>query len=98
MARGRRLRRRIPHGRARRTIVRSGRRQPFHHPRNAADSAPDCLAREAVAGVMTATRPYAEVIGDPIDHSLSPTIHSFWLQALAVEGAYRRLKVGRDGF
>lgn len=43
---------------------------------------------------MTAL-PYAEVIGDPIDHSLSPVIHSFWLEALGIEGNYGRRLVTR---
>ena len=38
---------------------------------------------------------YAEVIGDPIDHSLSPIIHSFWLDALAIDAGYGRRKVSR---
>ena len=38
---------------------------------------------------------YAEVIGDPIDHSLSPLIHTFWLNALGVDGRYARRKLGR---
>ena len=38
---------------------------------------------------------YAEVIGDPIDHSLSPTIHNFWLEALGIEGDYGRRQVTR---
>jgi shikimate dehydrogenase len=33
--------------------------------------------------------PYAEVIGDPIDHSKSPTIHKFWLEKLGIEATYR---------
>lgn len=33
--------------------------------------------------------PYAEVIGDPIDHSLSPAIHRFWLDKLGLPGDYR---------
>lgn len=32
---------------------------------------------------------YAEVIGDPIGHSKSPTIHKFWLSKLGIEGDYR---------
>ena len=44
---------------------------------------------------MTSDRPYAEVIGDPIEHSLSPVIHSFWLEALGIEAAYRRRRVTR---
>ena len=41
--------------------------------------------------------PYAEVIGDPIEHSRSPLIHGFWLEALGMEGEYRRRKVTRAG-
>lgn len=32
----------------------------------------------------------AEVIGDPIAQSKSPLIHRFWLDALAIDGDYRR--------
>ena len=39
--------------------------------------------------------PYAEVIGDPIDHSLSPTIHGFWLEALGIDATYGRRRVTR---
>jgi shikimate dehydrogenase len=35
------------------------------------------------------TRPYAEVIGDPIAHSKSPIIHNFWLQKCAIDAQYR---------
>jgi shikimate dehydrogenase len=38
--------------------------------------------------------PYAEVIGDPIDHSKSPLIHKFWLERLGIEGDYRAVRVG----
>lgn len=41
------------------------------------------------------TSSYAEVIGDPIDHSLSPVIHSFWLEALQIEASYGRRRVTR---
>lgn len=41
------------------------------------------------------SRNYAEVIGDPIDHSLSPTIHGFWLDALDIEADYGRQRVTR---
>jgi len=37
--------------------------------------------------------PYAEVVGDPIDHSKSPLIHKFWLEKLGMEGDYRPLRV-----
>lgn len=33
--------------------------------------------------------PYAEVIGDPVAHSLSPTIHRRWLRELKIPGEYR---------
>lgn len=42
---------------------------------------------------MTST--YAEVIGDPIDHSLSPAIHTFWLEALGIGATYGRRRIGR---
>lgn len=35
------------------------------------------------------TRPYAEVIGDPIVQSKSPAIHSFWLAGLGIDADYR---------
>lgn len=38
---------------------------------------------------------YAEVIGDPIDHSLSPAIHTFWLEALGIGATYGRRRIGR---
>ncbi len=39
------------------------------------------------------TRPYAEVIGDPIGHSKSPLIHNFWLSALGIDAEYRATQV-----
>lgn len=42
--------------------------------------------------------PYAEVIGDPIDHSLSPLIHGFWLEGLGIEASYGRRQVNRAEF
>lgn len=41
--------------------------------------------------------PYAEVIGDPIAHSKSPLIHRFWLEALGIEGDYRKVQVPSEG-
>ena len=38
---------------------------------------------------------YAEVIGDPVDHSLSPVIHGYWLEALGIDADYRRRQVTR---
>lgn len=42
---------------------------------------------------MTAPRPYAEVIGDPISHSKSPLIHNFWLAELGIDADYRACHV-----
>ena len=42
------------------------------------------------------SRPYAEVIGDPISHSKSPLIHGFWLEALGLEADYRATHVTPD--
>lgn len=39
------------------------------------------------------TRPYAEVIGDPIAHSKSPLIHGFWLKKLGIDADYRATHV-----
>jgi shikimate dehydrogenase len=41
---------------------------------------------------------FAEVIGDPIDHSLSPLIHTFWLEALGIDAAYAARRVSRPDF
>ena len=43
------------------------------------------------------TKPYAEVIGDPIAHSKSPLIHGFWLDALDIDAEYRATHVTADG-
>ena len=37
--------------------------------------------------------PYAEVIGDPVAHSLSPAIHGRWIDALGLEAYYRATRV-----
>ena len=42
--------------------------------------------------------PYAEVIGDPIDHSLSPDIHGFWLEALGDQGELCRRQALEPSF
>jgi shikimate dehydrogenase len=39
------------------------------------------------------TRPYAEVIGDPIAQSKSPAIHAFWLGKLGIDAEYRACHV-----
>lgn len=40
--------------------------------------------------------PYAEVIGDPIAQSKSPSIHKFWLEKLGLEADYRATRVMLD--
>jgi shikimate dehydrogenase len=40
----------------------------------------------------------AGVIGDPISHSLSPLLHTHWLEAHDIDGAYVPLKVARESF
>ena len=42
------------------------------------------------------TRPYAEVIGDPIAHSKSPVIHGFWLELAGIDAEYRSRHVPAD--
>lgn len=42
------------------------------------------------------TKPYADVIGDPIAHSKSPLIHGFWLKKLGIDGDYRATRVAPD--
>jgi shikimate dehydrogenase len=43
------------------------------------------------------TKPYAEVIGDPIAQSKSPVIHGFWLGLLGIEAEYHRCHVTAAG-
>lgn len=43
------------------------------------------------------TRAYAEVIGDPINHSKSPLIHRFWLSALGIDADYSAVQVTSEG-
>lgn len=42
------------------------------------------------------SKPFAEVIGDPIAHSKSPLIHNFWLGKLGIEAEYRACHVPAD--
>jgi shikimate dehydrogenase len=39
------------------------------------------------------SRPYAEVIGDPISHSKSPLIQNFWLKKRGIDAEYRACHV-----
>lgn len=41
-------------------------------------------------------KPYAEVIGNPIAQSKSPTIHNFWLGKLGIDAEYRSCDVRPD--
>jgi shikimate dehydrogenase len=43
------------------------------------------------------SRPFAEVIGDPIAQSKSPAIHGFWLERLGIEAEYRATHVRSAG-
>ena len=43
------------------------------------------------------SRPYAEVIGDPIAQSKSPAIHGFWLEKLGIAADYRACHVTAAG-
>lgn len=43
------------------------------------------------------TRPYAEVIGDPIVQSKSPKIHNYWLDRLGLDAEYRACHVTSEG-
>jgi len=40
--------------------------------------------------------PRAGVIGNPISHSLSPKLHSYWLDRYGIEGEYTALQVSED--
>lgn len=44
---------------------------------------------------MTSVQGYAEVIGDPIAQSRSPSIHKFWLDKLGLDFDYRAARVAR---
>lgn len=46
--------------------------------------------------MTSSARPLAQVIGDPIEHSLSPAIHGFWLKSLGIDAEYSRRRVGRS--
>jgi len=48
--------------------------------------------------MTSAATPYAEVIGDPVEHSKSPLIHGFWLEKSRIEADYRATRVARADF
>ena len=35
----------------------------------------------------------AGVIGDPISHSLSPSLHGYWLDSLGIDGSYEAIRI-----
>ena len=43
------------------------------------------------------SRPYAEVIGDPIVQSKSPAIHNYWIGKLGLDAEYRTAHVTTEG-
>ena len=45
---------------------------------------------------VAVTKPFAEVIGDPIAHSRSPSMHGFWLDQLGIDADYRAHRVAPD--
>lgn len=42
------------------------------------------------------SKPFAEVIGDPVAQSKSPAIHRFWLEKLGIDGDYRATQVTEE--
>ena len=60
--------------------------------------------------MIETSAPRAGVVGWPIEHSRSPTIHRYWLKELGIPGAYDKFavrpgefrqfadKIGKDGF
>jgi shikimate dehydrogenase len=42
-------------------------------------------------------KPYAELLGDPVGHSKSPAIHTFWLEKMGLDGDYRPVRVPAGG-
>ena len=47
---------------------------------------------------ITGRAKLAGVMGWPVGHSLSPTLHGYWLQALNIDGAYVPLAVRPENF
>ena len=44
----------------------------------------------------TGARAMAGIVGWPVDHSRSPLIHGYWLEALGINGVYERYPVSPD--
>src|SRR3569623_2100197 len=91
MARGEPVRRRVPHRGAGGSVVREHRRRHVHRARHAAAARARRVA--GARGTAGATRPYAEVIGDPIAQSKSPAILNYWLEKLGIDAEYRAERV-----
>ena len=48
--------------------------------------------------IISAKARLAGVIGWPVDHSLSPRLHGYWLEANGIDGAYLPLAVAPENF
>ncbi len=48
--------------------------------------------------ILSAKAKLAGVMGWPVDHSLSPRLHGFWLEHYRIDGAYLPLPVAPEGF
>src|SRR5438876_2589409 len=77
-------------GRRRGAALRPRRRRPLCHPRSAFAAAPRCPSRSRDHRAMTLTGKAlkAGVMGWPIAHSRSPTLHGWWLARYSIDGAY----------
>ena len=36
------------------------------------------------------------VIGNPIEHSLSPTLHNYWIKQNSIDAIYEKQKLNKD--
>ena len=91
--------------------VRAYRRGSFRCSRTADVESP-CLdaPRKSDLAMIETSAPRAGVVGWPIEHSRSPTIHRYWLKELGIPGSYEKFavrpgefrqfadKIGEDGF
>src|SRR5262249_15463 len=99
------LGRRLPARGAGRALIHPGRWRLFHHPRPAAFAAavvPVWPRHRTGASCMNAYetllseargRPFAAIVGWPVEHSRSPALHGFWLRQQGIDGHYGRLPV-----
>ena len=38
------------------------------------------------------------VVGNPIDHSLSPALHNYWIKSNAIDAIYEKQKLNEDEY